>query len=89
MRRCPVASDELTPETARELTPSEWLLLVSETAGVLAVADDRYSSNDRSWTTADKKAREAERGALAAWERDRARLAEVTAQRDALVEGGK
>jgi hypothetical protein len=89
MRRCPLASDELTPEMARELTPSEWLLLVSETAGVLAVADDRYSHNDRSWKAASEKAREAERGALAAWERDRARLAEVTAQRDALLEGGK
>jgi hypothetical protein len=55
-----------------QLTPSEWILRVAETASELGVADDRYSSNDRWWKEADKKAREAELAALAAWEQDAA-----------------
>ena len=55
-----------------QLTPREWILRIAETASELGVADDRYSSNDRWWKEADKKAREAELAALAAWEQDAA-----------------
>jgi hypothetical protein len=61
-----VASDELTPETARELLDGAYT----------------YTPTGHKVTVLTDSARDT---ILAAWERDRARLAEVTAQRDALV----
>ena len=61
-----MASDELTPETARELLDGAYT----------------YTPTGHKVTVLTDSARDT---ILAAWERDRARLAEVTAQRDALV----
>jgi hypothetical protein len=80
-----VASDALTPETARELTPRELVEELSYRAMEHGVSDDRYRHTDKRCKETRALMHETEKAILAAWERDRARLAEVTTQRDALV----